>query len=27
LGPVIRSAVEEALAEGHTPINPEELLS
>lgn len=27
LGPVIRSAVEEALADGHTPINPEELLS
>lgn len=27
LGPLIRSAVEEALAEGHTPINPEELLS
>lgn len=26
LGPLIRSAVEEALAEGHTPINPEELL-
>ena len=27
LGPLIRSAVEEALAEGHTPIDPEELLS
>lgn len=27
LGPLIRSAVEEALADGHTPINPEELLS
>jgi predicted short-subunit dehydrogenase-like oxidoreductase (DUF2520 family) len=27
LGPVIRSAVEEALADGHTPINPEELLN
>lgn len=27
LGPVLRSAVEEALADGHTPINPEELLS
>lgn len=27
LGPLIRSAVEEALAEGHTPINPEELLT
>lgn len=26
LGPLIRSAVEEALADGHTPINPEELL-
>lgn len=27
LGPLIRSAVEEALADGHSPINPEELLS
>jgi predicted short-subunit dehydrogenase-like oxidoreductase (DUF2520 family) len=27
LGPLIRNAVEEALADGHTPINPEELLS
>ena len=27
LGPVLRSAVEEALADGHTPINPEELLN
>lgn len=27
LAPVIRSAVEEALAEGHVPIDPEELLS
>lgn len=27
LGPLLRSSVEEALADGHTPINPEELLS
>ena len=27
LGPLIRSAVEEALAEGHTPLDPEELLN
>jgi predicted short-subunit dehydrogenase-like oxidoreductase (DUF2520 family) len=27
LGPLLRSAVEEALADGHTPINPEELLN
>ena len=27
LAPVIRSAVEEALAEGHVPIDPEELLN
>ncbi|MEY4639664.1 MAG: hypothetical protein RLY13_662, partial [Actinomycetota bacterium] len=25
LAPVIRSAVEEALADGHTPIEPQEL--
>jgi predicted short-subunit dehydrogenase-like oxidoreductase (DUF2520 family) len=27
LGPLIRSAVEEALAEGHIPLDPEELLN
>lgn len=27
LGPLIRSAVEEALADGHTPIDPQELLN
>jgi predicted short-subunit dehydrogenase-like oxidoreductase (DUF2520 family) len=26
LGPVIRSAVEEAIADGHVPLDPEELL-